>query len=110
MGWRCCKCYRGVAHGPYPWCACGHFRCRVCQHRPFNAVEHDSDLENTKSNDEMRQDGEKKQDEIAAELPKQTVSTWDNEMAMAGPHAKQGKEEGGNEQDKGSAKSDKQEN
>ena len=56
------------------------------------------------SNEEMRQDGEKKQDEIAAKLPEQMVSTWDNDEVMTGPHAKEGKEEGGKEQDKGGAK------
>ena len=71
-------------------------------------------MENAMSNDEMRHDGEKKQDEIAAKLPEQMVSTWDNDKVMTGPHAKEGKEggkeEGGNEQDKGGAKLDKQEN
>lgn len=37
MGWRCCKCYRGVAHGPFNWCACGHARCGLCQARPWRA-------------------------------------------------------------------------
>ena len=109
MGWRCCKCYRGVAHGPHPWCACGHFRCHVCQSRPFKTNSGQAgDLGETISDDGLGQDGDKRQEESATEVPKQVMSSWDHDMVMIVPHAKKEQEESGNEQEKGSANLDKQ--
>ena len=53
---------------------------------------------------ESKQDDQKKEDEAVAETPKQVTSSWDSDVVMIGPNTKKGQEEGGDEQDKRSAK------
>ena len=51
-----------------------------------------------------QQDDQKKGDEIAAEEPKQMMSSWDSDMSMVGPHTEKGQGDGGKEKDKRGAK------